>query len=65
MLRKSNFFRNLVKEIMCEIRDALEKQSIVMPYKIDRGQIQDTNGSNEWFTVKFSFSSGDQWVTQN
>jgi len=48
-------------EIMCEIRDALEKQSIVMPYKIDRGQIQDTNGSNEWFTVKFSFSSGDQW----
>lgn len=50
-------------EILCQIRDVLENQSIKMPYKIESGQIQDTSGSNEWFTVKFNFSSGDQWVS--
>ena len=27
--------------------------------------MKDTNGSDEWFTVKFSFSSGDQWVSRH
>ena len=50
-------------EILCQLRDRLETHSISMPYQFERAQIQDTNGSNEWFTVKFNFSSGDQWVS--
>ena len=35
---------------------------VTLPYNIEGGQIQDTNGTSEWFTVKFNYSSGQQWV---
>ena len=49
-------------DILCQIRDNMAKSGITWPYKIEKGQIQKTSSSNQWYPVKFSFSSGDQWV---
>ena len=49
-------------DILCQIRDNMATSGITWPYKIEKGQIQKTSSSNQWYPVKFSFSSGDQWV---
>ncbi|CBY23803.1 unnamed protein product [Oikopleura dioica] len=48
-------------DILCQIRDNMATSGITWPYKIEKGQIQKTSSSNQWYPVKFSFSSGDQW----
>ena len=52
-------------EIMSQLKNLLAKRGTKLPYNIECGQIQETNGSNTWFTVKFSSSSGEEWVSFN
>lgn len=48
-------------EIMSQMKDNFDRRGTKLPYNISNGQIQETNGSNEYLTVKFNFSSGEQW----
>ena len=50
-------------EIMGQLKEALGKRGTKLPYNIECGQVQETNGSNLWYTVKFSSSSGEEWVS--
>ena len=44
------------------MKSYFDRRGTKLPYNIENGQIQETNGSNEYLTVKFNFSSGEQWV---
>ena len=45
------------------MKSYFDRRGTKLPYNIENGQIQETNGSNEYLTVKFNFSSGEQWVS--
>ena len=47
---------------MSQMKSYFDRRGTKLPYNIENGQIQETNGSNEYLTVKFNFSSGEQWV---
>jgi len=48
---------------MSQMKSYFDRRGTKLPYNIENGQIQETNGSNEYLTVKFNFSSGEQWVS--
>ena len=50
-------------EIMSQMKSYFDRKGTKLPYNIENGQIQETNGSNEYLTVKLNFSSGEQWVS--
>jgi len=56
-------FIKIKSEIMKQIKYHWNLIGVTLPYNIEGGQIQDTNGTSEWFTVKFNYSSGQQWCT--
>ena len=48
---------------MSQMKKQFANRGTKLPYNVEGGQIQETNGCNEWYTVKFNYSSGEQWVS--
>ena len=48
---------NFKSEIMAKMKELLAKRGTQLPYNVEKGQIQETNGCDEWYTVKFNYSS--------